>query len=327
MEGPILIAGAGGLGSVFGAMLRAAGHRVAMLGRREHLDAIAERGLELSGLLGRRVVRGFTLADDPARLDGRFPLILFTVKSYDTEAMALAIEPLLEDGGLLVSMQNGLGNIETLVGRFGANRVLGARVIFGAEIAHPGAVRVTVFAEPVAIGPAPAIHGNSARGMERRASQIAQLIAAAGIPCQSCADIMPVLWTKVLYNAALNPLGALLKLHYGALAGDPDLRRIMDQTIEEAFAVARRLGVALPFGDAAEYRALFYGRLVPLTYDHRPSMLKDLECRGRTEIDALNGRIVELADAMGLRADINRTLASLISASARLRLQRMKESS
>ena len=326
MEGPILIAGAGSIGSVIGAKLRIAGYPVTLLGRRRHLEAIAARGLELSGLFGdqsgEHAARDFTLADDPARLDVPFPLILFTVKSYDTAAMARALAGRLAGGGVIVSMQNGLGNLETLAEHFGPNRVLGARVIFGAELPRPGAAHVTVFAEPVAIGPAPG--GEAARGLERRAKQIADLISAAGIPSHWCADIMPTLWTKVLYNAALNPLGALLRTHYGALAADPDLRRIMDQVIEEAFAVARRLGVALPFADTGEYRALFYGKLVPSTYDHRPSMLADLERRGRTEIGALNGKIAELAESMGLAADINRTLTGLIRASERQRRRDIK---
>ena len=318
MEGPILIAGAGALGSVFGAMLRGAGHRVAMLGRRPHLEAIAEHGLKLSGLFGDHLARGFTLICDPERLEGRFPLILCTVKSYDTDTMARAIADRLTADGAVVSMQNGIDNIETLAAHFGARRVLGARVIFGAEVPQPGAVRVTVFAEPVAIGPAPAIQGEAAHELEPAAARIAELINAAGIPSQSCADILPVLWTKVLYNAALNPLGALLNLHYGALADDADLRQVMDRVIDEAFAVARRIGVALPFADPGEYRALFYGKLVPSTYEHRPTMLHDLK-RGRTEIDSLNGRIVELADHLGLPADTNRTLTALIRASERRR--------
>lgn len=324
MEGPILIAGAGALGSVFGATLKAAGHEVTMLGRREHLHAIARSGLELSGLFGRRVARGFTLVEDPARLDRSFPLILCTVKSYDTEMIARALCARLADDGVVVSAQNGLGNIETLAAHFGARRVLGARVIFGAELLDPGAVRVTVFAEPVAIGPAPAVSAKATAELKRKAQRIAELIAAGGIPCEACADITPVLWTKVLYNAALNPLGALLGLHYGALGEDPDLRRIIDQVIEEAFAVARGLGVALAFADAQEYRAAFYGRLIPSTFDHRPSMIQDLKRRGRTEIDALNGKIVELAERLGLKAEVNRTLTSLIHASERIRQRRIQ---
>jgi len=313
----ILIAGAGALGSVFGGMLAAHGHRVTMLGRRAHLDAIARDGLRLSGLFGERVVRGIELADDPARLGGRFGLILCTAKTYDTATVADAVADRLDDRGVIVSIQNGLGNLEALAARFSLRRVLGAMVIFGAEIPAPGASHVTVIAEPVAIGPAPALHGELSGALAVRAREIAATIGGAGIPAVSSADIMPAIWRKLLYNVALNPLGALLRLHYGALADDPGLRAIMNDAIDEAFSVARAIGVALPFADAAAYREVFYGKLIPPTYEHRPSMIADLERRGRTEIDALNGKVVELAERLGLRAETNRMLVRLIKAAER----------
>lgn len=299
--------------------MHAAGHDVTLLGRRTHLEAIARDGLRISGLLGERTVTGMTLADDPAHLTRRFGVILCSVKSYDTKTIAAALAEHLNDDGVVVSMQNGLGNIEALIDRFGRRRVLGARVIFGAEMARPGTAHVTVFAEPVAIGPAPALHREDSGALESRAAAIAEMIDSAGVPTVSVGDIVPVLWTKVLYNVALNPLGAILKLHYGALAEDPDLRPIMDRAIEEAFAVARALGVALPYPSDSEYRKVFYEQLIPATFNHRPTMLHDLHIRGRTEIEALNGKIVELAERFGLDATTNRMLTRLVRAGERAR--------
>ncbi|MGC1398102.1 ketopantoate reductase family protein [Candidatus Binatus sp.] len=315
---PILIAGAGAIGSILGGMLHDAGHDVTMLGRRAHLDAIARGGLRISGLLGERTVMGMKLADDPARLAGRFGLILCAVKSYDTESIADALAGRLNSDGVIVSMQNGLGNIESLIERFGTRRVLGARVIFGAEIPAPGSAHVTVFAQPVAIGPAPAINREDSPALAERARAIAAMLDAAGVPAAGAGDITPVIWTKLLYNIALNPLGAILRLHYGALAADADVRAIMERAIDEAFAVARAVGVALPFANADEYRKVFYEQLIPPTFDHRPTMWHDLHVRGRTEIGALNGRIVELADAFGLEAETNRMLTRLIRAAERV---------
>ncbi len=136
---------------------------------------------------------------------------------------------------------------------------------------------------------------------------------------------MPVLWTKVLYNVALNPLGAILQQHYGALAGDPDVKPIMDRAIEEAFAVARALGIALPISSAAEYQKVLYEQMIPATFSHRPTMLRDLHVRGRTEICALNGKIVELADRLGVGAETNRMLTRLIRAAERARQRTLKE--
>jgi 2-dehydropantoate 2-reductase len=307
MTGPILIAGAGALGSVMGGMLKAAGHQVCLLGRARHLDAIARRGLVVDGMFGRRDVSGFEYFRDIGELGRRqFPMILVTVKSYDTAEMAAHLPGLLADGGVAVSAQNGLGNLELLAQHLGAENVLAARVIFGAEIEQPGRVRVTVIAEPVAIGPAPDLSGAAA-----------PVLSATGIPAQAVGDIRPWLWTKLFYNAALNPLGALLKVHYGALGADPELRRIMDAIVHEAFVLAQRSEVRVPFHSAADYLSVFYDRLLPATFDHRPSMLADLEHRGRTEIGALNGRIVEMAAGVGLEAPTNRMITALIRARER----------
>jgi 2-dehydropantoate 2-reductase len=314
---PILIAGAGAIGSVVGGMLHDAGHDVTLLGRRAHLEAIARTGLRITGLFGERVVEGLKLADDPAKLRGRFGLIMCAAKSYDTEAIADALADRLIDDGVIVSMQNGLGNIETLIGRSGAKRVLGARVIFGAEMPAPGSAHVTVIAQPVAIGPAPALQGADAHALAARARAIAAMLDAAGVPAVGVEDIMPVIWVKLLYNVALNPLGAILHHSYGQLAEDPDVRPIMERAIDEAFAVARASGVALPYSTVEEYRKHFYEKLVPPTFNHRPTMWHDLHVRGRTEIGALNGKIVELADSFGIDAETNRMLTRLIRAAER----------
>jgi 2-dehydropantoate 2-reductase len=316
-DAKILIAGAGAIGSVLGAMLHSAGHSVTLLGRRKHMEAIASGGLRITGLLGTHTIRGLHLADQPSQLDGRFDLILCTVKPYDTAVISEDIAERLSERGVIVSMQNGLGNIEALASRFGLGRVLGGRVIFGSELHHPGAAHVTVFADPVAIGPAPALHGGLSGVLAGRALEIARLIDCAGVAAVGCADIMPIIWTKLLYNVALNALGALYELSYGELAGDPDLRAIMDEAIREAFAVARRLEVALPFASEREYLDTFYGRLVPATETHHPTMLYDLKNRGRTDIDWLNGKIVELAVQTGLTAPVNQMLVRQVHAAER----------
>jgi 2-dehydropantoate 2-reductase len=217
-----------------------------------------------------------------------------------------------------VSMQNGVGNLDFVVERFGPARVIGGRVMLGAELRSRGAAHATVFGEPIAIGPSGRTNGEHCRALFQRAREIAAMITATGIPTEAREDIAPLLWTKLFYNAALNPLGALLRLHYGALAADPDLRIVMNEVIEEAFAVASSLDVPLPFENAEAYRAVFYSKLVPATFNHRPTMLYDLEQRGRTDIMEMNGKVVELAGRVGLRADTNRLLTHLIRARERM---------
>ena len=305
----ILIAGAGALGSVFGGFLRRAGDDVTLLGRAAHLDAIAAGGLHLDGLWGAHHVGGFHVASTPAALRGPFDLILLPVKSYDTAAMASAVAPLLADDGVMISLQNGLGNVEQVEAAVGAPRALGARVIFGATLPAPGRALVTVFADPSAIG---ALSAGVHPARDAAARHWAARIDAAGVPAVYTDALPALLWGKVFYNAALNPLGALLAVHYGALPEHPQSRALMDAVIEEAFAVARAEGVALRWPDAAAYRDEFYQRLVPATYDHRSSMLQDLERGRRTEIDAINGQVWQRGEAHGIEAPVNATLTRLL---------------
>ena len=306
----ILVAGAGALGSVVGGLLGAAGWPVTLLGRGAHMEAIRARGLAIDGLFGIHRVRGLVCATDASELRGPYAAIFLTVKAYDTAAVAAAVGPELAPDGVLLSFQNGLGNVEAAERAVGEGRVLGARVIFGAELLEPGRVRVTVYADPVLIGsPEPSDAGRAAA-----AARWATALAAAGVPAEPTDAIAAELWAKVLYNAALNPLGALLGVPYGELPAHPDTRTIMDTVIEETFAVARAEGVALRWPDAAAYREVFYGRLVPATAAHRSSMLQDIE-RGRpTEIDAINGAVAARGAKRGLPAPVNATLARLIRA-------------
>jgi 2-dehydropantoate 2-reductase len=312
---PILVAGAGAIGSVVGGLLAAAGWPVTLLGRRAHLEAIRARGLAIEGLFGAHRVRGLECATEPAGLRGPFVAVFLTTKAWDTAAVATAGAPHLAADGILVSLQNGLGNVEAAARAVGARRVLGGRVIFGAELVEPGRARVTVFAEPVLLGsPDP---GDRVR--QDAAAAWATQLAAAGIPSEPTDALVAELWGKVLYNAALNPLGALLGVSYGDLAAHSDARAVMDTVIEEAFAVARAEGVPLRWPDAAAYRAAFYGRLVPATADHRSSMLQDME-RGRpTEVDAINGEVAARGAARGVPAPVNATLTRLIRARAHRR--------
>lgn len=124
--------------------------------------------------------------------------------------------------------------------------------------------------------------------------------------------MLACVWAKVLYNAPLNPLGALLRVHYGALGEDDDLRAIMDQVIDETFAVAGARGVRLDWPSADAYRETFYGSLLPSTYVHRSSMLQDLERGRRTEIDAINGRVWEYGRELGVPTPVNELMTRMM---------------
>jgi 2-dehydropantoate 2-reductase len=305
----VLVAGAGALGSVFGGFLRRAGLPVTLLGRSPHVEVIARDGLHIDGIWGEHRVGGFDVATEVGQLRGPFDLVLLPVKSYDTENVARLVVPVLAETGFILSLQNGLGNVETVESLAGPQRTLGARVIFGATLPAPGHARVTVFADPTAIG---TLRAGSNPRADEAARRWGETISRAGVPAVYTDRLASLLWAKVFYNAALNPLGALLGVHYGALPEHEESRALMDTVIAEAFSVAAAESVQLPWHDAADYRREFYDRLVPATYDHRSSMLQDLERGRRTEVDAINGAVWRRGEQRGIATPVNETLTRLI---------------
>ena len=304
----ILIAGCGAIGSIFACLLRQAEYDVTILGRPFHLNAIAAGGLRLDGIWGDHYASDFHVATTAAEISGPFDLVLIAVKAYDTLSMVEAVAPLIADEGIAVSLQNGLGNIEILARAFGPERSLGANVLVGAAIPQPGRVTVTVQAAPIILGPLEI----SDCVMLEKIHAWARAFNGAAIPCESTTRVLSHLWAKVFYNAPLNPLGALLDVHYGVLAEEPELRMIMDRVIDEAFEVAARKNIECLWKDADEYREYFYGHLVPSTYDHRSSMLQDLQRGRRTEIDAINGQIWRYGEEAHIPTPYNEIMTRLI---------------
>jgi 2-dehydropantoate 2-reductase len=282
---------------------------VTLLGRPWHLDAVHERGLWIDGIWGEHYADGFQLANGPADLRGTYDLVLVCVKSFDTEAIAAEITPVLGADGIAISIQNGLSNVERLSAALGAERVLGGRILMGATIPEPGHVTITVHAAPFAFGP---LREGDAKESMPAARRWAEAFREAGIACELVDTVLPHLWSKAFYNCALNSLGAFLGVHYGALGEDEDLRAIMDGVIDEAYAVAAARGVQLPWRSAAEYRELFYSQLLPATYVHRNSMLQDLERGHRVEIDAVNGQVWAYGRELEMPTPFNEMLTRLI---------------
>jgi 2-dehydropantoate 2-reductase len=302
----VLVAGCGAVGSVFACLLAKSGCRVEAIGRGAHFDAVRENGIEVEGIWGCHHSRIALAHDHPKTAAGPYDAILITCKAFQTgDLLASLPDGCLSPRGRAISLQNGLGNVEKLAARFGEARALAGRVIFGIEIARPGCARITVEAEPTLVG-------HPARSDDDGARLWASRFRAAGIPADDSADILAALWAKVFYNAALNPMGALLGLRYGELPVDPERRRVMDRVIEEAFEVALAEGVQLAWSDAAAYRRHFYERLVPATLAHRSSMLQDLEKGRPTEIDAISGEICRRGDAHGIDVSANRVLLALV---------------
>ena len=304
-----LIYGAGAIGSVLGAFLHKIGRRVTYTGRGEHFQAIFEKGLRITGIWGEHIVPAQEteiLSTLPPKK--QFSIILLCVKSKDTDAAALDAASRLKEDGIMVSMQNGLNNWEAIARQVGEDRTVGGRVIFGAEIIDPGHAKVTVNADDVLLGE-PFLPVN-----QRLLQALAEDLSLSGIPCKivSKDDIWAAICGKVLYNCSLNPLGALLEVAYGKLGECAETTGIIRVIIEEIFLVMKAKGVKVPYLDADEYYHYLMERQLPLTVDHRASMLQDILLGRQTEIDALNGAISQYARDYGISTPYNDLLTALI---------------
>jgi len=299
-----LIMGAGSLGTVFGGMLVQAGHQVDFWGRGPHFDALRHHGLSIDGIWG-EVHLGPVSVFRPDS-DRRYEVVLLCVKSFDTQAACRQLRNRTPPQGLIISLQNGLGNLEIIRRECPGAVPVGGRVIFGARLSRPGLATVTVYADQVLLGPAPP------QTPPPLLEQVTAHLNEAGIPTAVVADIIPHIWAKVLYNGALNPLGAILGVTYGELAAHPATRALMTALIGEMYEVALAKGVRLLHPTAQDYCRHFYTQLVPPTAAHHPSMLQDLQCGRQTEIEAMNGAICRYARELELATPYNDAVCQLV---------------
>ena len=143
---------------------------------------------------------------------------------------------------------------------------------------------------------------------------IADSISKSGIPCEISHDLMGYLWGKMLFNCALNPLGAILKVNYGTLIENPFTISIMNNVIDEIFEVIKAEDYKIPWNTSKEYKDLFYSKLAPDGHNHYSSMFQDIENKNKTEIDALNGKVVKLAKKHNIDVPVNKMLYNMIKA-------------
>jgi 2-dehydropantoate 2-reductase len=297
----IAVVGAGAIGCYFGGLLARAGANVTLIGRRKHVDPIKQNGLLFqSGDRQERIA--ITAREDIAAVrDAR--LILFCVKSTDTDNAAKAMAPHLADDAVILSLQNGVDNVERIRSRV-KNPVICGLVYAAAQMAGPGWVRHT--------GGGDVIIGWSGERGGKESDQwllgeIATLLVSAGLRVTISEYIEADLWTKLVMNCAYNAICALTGARYGQMVAMPEIRALMRETVDEVSQVAHAKGVRLPENiiDAV----IKLADAMPQTIS---STAQDILNGRRTEIDHLNGFVVRQGEALGIATPVNRTLNALM---------------
>jgi 2-dehydropantoate 2-reductase len=298
-----VVVGAGAVGSFFGAMLARAGHRVTLIGRAPHVQAIERDGLQLH-MAGRvESVRIAASTELAAVRDA--DLVLFCVKSTDTDAVARQIAPLLAADALLLSLQNGVDNAATLAHHV-RQTVVPTVVYVATAMPEPGTVKHFGRGDLV-IGPRDAAATQDG-ALAPRLQAVADLFATAQVPVRISPDVMAELWSKLMVNCAYNAISGLAQLPYGRMAALPAIREVMRAVVQEVVAVAQADGQNLPLAAALESMERIAGAMPA----QLSSTAQDMARGKPSEIDHLNGFVARRGAELGIATPVNQTLHALV---------------
>jgi len=297
----ICVIGCGAVGSLFAAQL-ARLEDVELWAYdldRGHVDAMNANGLRLTGA-GEVVGSVRATADASALPPCDFGIV--ATKAMHTGAAVEATAHAFAEGAV-ASVQNGVGNEESIAAHIG--RVIRGTTFPAGKIVAPGVVQWDVKGDTTLgpFEPSPA-HPDE---IER----LAEACTRAGMPTSAVADARPAQWRKVIFNAATNPVGALTGLTHGRVCERPDLRALVSALVDEGKAVAAAQGIEL---DADPEELIDHAARPDVAYDHRASMLQDVDARRPTEIDYLNGGIARFGREHGVATPLNTAVTALVKA-------------
>lgn len=302
----ILIFGAGAMGSFIGGLL-AQEHDVTFIGRKPHMQAIRNKGLEITGKtelkLPKKSILAYETVEPLKKGCGPPELVLVTVKSYDTLSIIPELKKIIGNDTVLLSLQNGLDNEEQLRASFSGNVVIGSTICHGVTHNKPGIVYHAGFGETVM--------GSFERNNDKFAQKISKMFTEIGVETQVTKNIWGELWTKVAINASINPITAITGLKNGWLLREPKLESLLVNTCNEVVAVAKSSGAKLPRGSQGDVLTRTK-RVVDRTADNKSSMLQDIEKGRRTEIESINGAVVRIGQKHNIRTPFNSTLTTLV---------------
>jgi len=293
----IAVIGAGAVGGYFGGLLARAGAPVVMIGRPAFVEVVERNGLFLDTVQFQESVRVQASAELSASRGAE--IVLFCVKTTDNAATAHALAPLLAPGALVLSLQNGVDNVEQIRAA-AAIEALPTVVYVAASVPEPGRVK-HVGRGDLVIGP-----------KNEKTERVAALFGRANVPCRISDNIEGELWTKLIWNCALNAVSALGRAKYGQIASSPDAWKVVETVVYEVLTVARAAGIQPP--GLEDPKAALAGALKIATQmaDALSSTGQDMVRGKRTEIDSLNGYISRRGVELGVLTPVNHALYALV---------------
>jgi len=293
-----VIIGAGAMGSLFGGLLSFSGQEVWLVDVwKEHVNAICSNGLAIEKKGATQIISVNATTD--IRSIGKADLVLFFVKTYNTEKAVSDSLALEKEDTLFLTLQNGLGNEETICQKIDRKKVILGITGQGATLVGPGSIRHAGWAKTYI--------GEPDGKMTDRTNQIAQMFCKAGIETEVSSHIHDLVWEKLFVNVGINALAALLGIKNGQILDFPETLRLLDSLVNEAVEVARRKGIQIEGNPIERVKTV-----IEATRENRCSMGQDLDRKRKTEIDAINGAVLREAERLGIPVPYNRMITDLI---------------
>lgn len=298
----IVIVGPGALGSLVSGFLK---HKtkedIWLLDKCEdRAKRQKESGIKIEGLGGPLLARPNVTAE--VKEIGPADIVILCVKSYSTEEACKGIKDIVIDKTRVVSLQNGLGNVQIMNDHFGPERVIAGVTNHGSTLVGVGAVRHA--------GKGETIIGNAAGRVMGEIRNVANVLSLAGFETKISKDIDSVIWSKLIVSVGINALSAITRLPNGALVESEETRSVMRGAVQEAVKVAKRKRIKLAYDDAFQK----VETVCKATGENISSMLQDVLNKKRTEVDFINGSIVRQGKALGINTPVNEVLTNLVKA-------------
>ena len=309
----ILLIGAGAVGIGLASSMMSQEADVSIYARGETAKAIKENGIQRTGLFKHYKFSSneLTVYEDYGKIpDDSFDYVFVASKTNANADIAQNLSEnkrILKENFKIIIFQNGFGNDEEYLKYFTSKEVFSARVITGFARPQRHISEVTVYTEPILLG---SLQKEDVSTLK----EIADMITQSGIKCELTDEIDKYLWAKMLYNCALNPLGAILDVPYGKLTENEYTIELMDNIINEIFEVIYASGYETLWDNPDDYKDLFYKKLVPDTYNHYSSTHMDIQRKIKTEIDSLTGKVIRLGEKNNVDITTNKIIYNLIKA-------------
>ena len=296
----IVMMGSGAMGGLFGGLLTRSGEEVWLVGnRKDQIDRIRSVGLTFEEK-GKSQIIPINAALDVTSV-GKADVVIFFVKTYDTEVAVSDALVLEKEDTIFLTLQNGLGNEEVICQKIDRKKVMLGVTGHGATLLGPGHIRHAGWGKTFI--------GELDHRITDRASRIAQTFCEAGIETEVSSNIHDHVWEKLLVNVGINALTALTGFKNGQLLDYPETSRLMKKLVFEAVEVARGKGIHLEEDPIEKVR-----KVAEATKENRSSMGQDFDRRQKTEIDAINGAVVREARPLGIPVPFNQAVTDLVKA-------------